>query len=156
MIVLLATMLLSQTSPCPPPWDRPVDRCTPSEWPVKGKVTSGFGYRKLDCVVHEGIDIRAKVGTKVRAPADGQVMMAIDEADGFGTLLIIDHGHESTYYGHLSKILVKNGQNVKKGQVVALTGMTGNARGPHLHYEIHLGCCTHAATDPLIYLKEQP
>lgn len=111
---------------------------TPSIWPVKGWVTSGFGKRVSpftgQVTMHDGLDIGAPPNTPVQAPAAGRVT-----ATGFdprmGNMVALDHGYGiETQYGHLAKILVKNGQKVKRGDVIGLVGSTGLSTGPHLHY----------------------
>jgi murein DD-endopeptidase MepM/ murein hydrolase activator NlpD len=116
--------------------------CTPSIWPAKGWITSGFGYRISPFTnqkeFHEGLDISARIGTEIIAPADG-IVSEIGKTYGFGNLLVISHGYGvKTIYGHLSKALVKKGQSVKRGDKIALIGNTGRTTGPHLHYEIQL------------------
>ena len=113
---------------------------TPSIWPTKGWVTSGFGYRKSPFTglreKHEGWDIGARSGAAVRATADGMITVAGRER-GYGKLVEIDHGYGIvTRYGHNSKNLIKVGSKVKRGQIVALVGNTGRSTGPHLHYEV--------------------
>jgi len=113
---------------------------TPSIWPTRGWVTSGFGYRKSPFTGlrenHEGWDIGARSGSAVRATADGMVTVAGRER-GYGKLIEIDHGYGVvTRYGHNSKNLIKVGSKVKRGQIVALVGNTGRSTGPHLHYEV--------------------
>jgi len=115
---------------------------TPSIWPVKGWITSGYGYRTSPFTglrkMHEGIDIVAKSGTPVIAPAAGVVVKARREG-GFGNFVEIKHGYGLvTRFGHNSKLLVKAGDRVKRGQVVSKVGSTGRSTGPHLHYEILL------------------
>ncbi|HJX34883.1 MAG TPA: M23 family metallopeptidase [Desulfatiglandales bacterium] len=116
--------------------------CTPSIWPAQGWATSGFGNRVSPFTnqreFHEGLDISARIGTEIIAPADG-IISGIDKTYGFGNLIIISHGYGvKTIYGHLSKALVKKGQSVKRGDKIALIGNTGRTTGPHLHYEIQL------------------
>ena len=113
---------------------------TPSIWPVRGWVTSEFGVRMspLDgnYGVHQGIDIASPPGTLIRSSANGTVSFA-RWAHGYGNLVVITHGYGlSTKYGHCSEILVREGQRVKRGQVIATVGSTGRASGPHLHYEV--------------------
>jgi murein DD-endopeptidase MepM/ murein hydrolase activator NlpD len=114
----------------------------PSIWPVHGRVTAGFGER-LDPLdgegaFHAGIDIAAPTGTEVEASADGIVLQAGPDA-GYGNSVLIDHGYGiATRYGHLSRIDVVVGQEVKRGQDIGAVGMTGRATGPHLHYEVHI------------------
>jgi murein DD-endopeptidase MepM/ murein hydrolase activator NlpD len=114
----------------------------PQGWPVKGWLTSLFGMRKSPFsgrrVFHEGIDIACRTGTPVTASADGIVSRA-GLKSGYGKLVIIDHGYGyQTYYGHNSKIFVKAGQRVKRGDKIAAVGNTGRSTGPHLHYEVRL------------------
>jgi murein DD-endopeptidase MepM/ murein hydrolase activator NlpD len=116
--------------------------CTPSIWPTKGWISSRFGYRispfTNEKEFHNGLDISARMGSPIIAPADG-VVSSIGKDYGFGTLVTISHGYGlKTKYAHLSKVLVKNGQAVKRGQKIALMGNTGRSTGPHLHYEVHL------------------
>lgn len=100
---------------------------------------------------HEGLDFTSNVGTPIRAAADGIVALA-EVSGGYGNLVKIDHGSGlETRYGHTSKILVKVGDRVVKGQIVALVGSTGRSTGPHLHYEIRLNG---AALDPRQYLQK--
>ncbi len=115
---------------------------TPSIRPAYGYETSGFGYRISPFTghkqFHEGLDIANRKGTPVIAPANGLVVFT-GRKGGFGNLVIIDHGHGiTTRYGHLSKILVRVGQHVKRGEKIAEIGNTGRSTGPHLHYEVRL------------------
>ncbi len=115
---------------------------TPSIWPTRGWVTSGFGFRKSPFTglreKHEGWDIAARAGSKVRATADGEVVVEGREY-GYGNMVEVDHGYGvMTRYGHNSKHLVKVGDRVKRGQVIALVGNTGRSTGPHVHYEVLL------------------
>ncbi len=112
----------------------------PSIWPVKGCITSKFGYRTSPFTgkqtFHSGLDIANKIGTKVIATANGTVSYAARKMH-FGNLVVIDHGYgKATKYGHLSKILVTKGQKVKRGDVIALLGNSGKSTGPHVHYEV--------------------
>jgi murein DD-endopeptidase MepM/ murein hydrolase activator NlpD len=114
----------------------------PSIWPVRGQITAGFGQRmdpfSGEGAFHSGVDISVPFGTKVEASADGIVLEAGPES-GYGNQVLIDHGYGLTSkYGHLSKIFVVVGQDVKRGQVIGAVGMTGKATGPHLHYEVHV------------------
>jgi murein DD-endopeptidase MepM/ murein hydrolase activator NlpD len=86
--------------------------------------------------MHEGLDIANRVGTPIIAPASGIVSDTGNDV-AYGKLLVIFHGFGMTSrYGHLSKVLVKVGQRVKRGDKVAEVGMTGKTTGPHLHYEV--------------------
>ncbi len=114
----------------------------PTGWPVKGWVTSDFGVRRdpFDGQrrMHEGLDIATRTGTPVMATAAGIVREAGTDA-GYGKAVVIDHGYGySTLYAHNSRILVKVGQRVKRGEMVATAGNTGRSSGPHVHYEVRL------------------
>jgi murein DD-endopeptidase MepM/ murein hydrolase activator NlpD len=101
----------------------------------RGAPTDGFITQKFSSN-HQGIDFATPIGTPVRSPADGLVK-DIYEDRYLGLVLVLSHGSKyETLYGHLKEILVKKGQIVKKGDVVALTGNSGISSGPHLHYEI--------------------
>jgi murein DD-endopeptidase MepM/ murein hydrolase activator NlpD len=115
---------------------------TPSLWPAMGWVTSGFGFRTNPFTglsqMHEGIDISNRVGAPVIAPADG-IVSASGNDWAHGTIVVISHGFGMiTRYSHLSKVLVRVGQKVKRGDRIAEVGMTGKTTGPHLHYEVRL------------------
>jgi murein DD-endopeptidase MepM/ murein hydrolase activator NlpD len=128
---------------------------TPSIWPVKGWLTSNFGYRKSPFTgkrtLHSGIDIANKTGTQIVSSADGIVSFSGTKG-GFGKVLVIDHGYGySTFYGHCSKLEKKVGEQIKRGDVVALLGNTGNSTGPHVHYEVRVNG---VATDPMKYILD--
>lgn len=113
---------------------------TPCIRPVRGRITSGFGPRihpiKKRREIHFAIDIGARRGTPIKATANGEVILA-GWHYGYGKLIVIRHGHGyMTRYGHCSKLLVKAGQTVKRGQKIALVGATGCATASHLHYEV--------------------
>ncbi len=115
---------------------------TPSIWPTKGWVTSGFGYRVSPFTgmreMHEGLDIATHMDAPVVAPANGVVINTSSD-NGYGNLVEIDHGYGiTTKYGHNSKLLVHRGERVKRGQVIARVGSTGRSTGPHSHYEVLL------------------
>ncbi len=115
---------------------------TPSIWPVKGWVTSTFGYRQSPFTglreMHEGIDVATQMKAPIIAPAGG-IIIRTGFDRGYGNLLEIDHGYGVvTKFGHTSKVLVSVGQKIKRGDVVALVGSTGRSTGPHLHYEVLL------------------
>jgi murein DD-endopeptidase MepM/ murein hydrolase activator NlpD len=114
----------------------------PTGWPAKGWVSSDFGVRRDPFDgrrrMHEGLDISTRTGTPVLATAAGIVREAGSEP-GYGKLVVIDHGYGfSTAYGHNSRILVKVGQRVRRGDVIAAAGNTGRSSGPHVHYEVRL------------------
>jgi len=115
---------------------------TPSIWPLMGWVTSGFGFRTNPFTgltqMHEGIDISNRIGSLVVAPSDG-IVSDIGNDWVYGNILVISHGFgTNTRYGHLNKVLVKVGQQVKRGDKIAEVGMTGKTTGPHLHYEVRV------------------
>ena len=115
---------------------------TPSIWPLMGWVTSGFGFRTNPFTgltqMHEGIDISNRIGSLVVTPSDG-IVSDIGNDWVYGKILVISHGFETnTRYGHLNKVLVKVGQQVKRGDKIAEVGMTGKTTGPHLHYEVRV------------------
>ncbi len=114
----------------------------PSIWPVRGWVTSDFGFRldpyTAERRLHAGMDIANALGTPVVAPADGTVVYAAAES-GYGNVLVIDHGSGiKTRYGHLSRIDVHLGDRVTRGQNIAAVGNSGRSTGPHLHYEVRI------------------
>jgi murein DD-endopeptidase MepM/ murein hydrolase activator NlpD len=127
----------------------------PSLNPLRyGRITSWFGTRihpKLGFSrFHSGIDLAATVGTKVYATAAGKVIFA-GYKSGYGITVILEHKYiYKTVYGHNSKLLVKKGQQVKKGQVICLSGNTGTSTGPHLHYEVRIN---NQPVNPIMFLK---
>jgi murein DD-endopeptidase MepM/ murein hydrolase activator NlpD len=115
---------------------------TPSVWPTRGWLSSGFGKRLSPFTkeeeFHKGIDISTRINTPILAPADGLVS-STGKDYLMGNKLMIDHGYGmKTRYGHMEKILVKRGEYVKRGQKIGLVGETGRTTGPHLHYEVYL------------------
>ncbi|MCL1833140.1 MAG: LysM peptidoglycan-binding domain-containing M23 family metallopeptidase [Leptospirales bacterium] len=122
-----------------------------------GKTTSSFGSRKdpfnsRRMEFHKGIDIGCRIGTKVHSARSGEVVFTGYE-EGYGNLVIVEHefGYRS-YYGHLSKILVKRGDSVKAGSLIALSGNTGRTTGPHLHFEIRKNG---KALNPMTFLSRK-
>ena len=127
----------------------------PKEWPLKGVFTSPFGYRLSPFSgrrkFHGGIDIAAPYYTNITAPSHGTVVLS-ENLSGYGNMLEIDHGYGViTRYAHNSRLLVKVGEQVKKGDIIAKVGSTGRSTGPHLHYEIRIDG---VAVDPLKYIVE--
>ena len=109
--------------------------------PVAGRLSSGFGKRKDPFEkkerFHKGIDIACPIGSQVVASAAGKVEFA-GRKGGYGVTVIINHGNGyRSLYGHLSKVKIKKGATVKRGETIALSGNTGASTGPHLHFEIH-------------------
>jgi murein DD-endopeptidase MepM/ murein hydrolase activator NlpD len=128
---------------------------TPSIWPVKGWITSGFGPRISPFTEkptwHDGLDISAAANAPVQAPAQGRVT-SVGFDSKLGNMVKLDHGFGiETLYGHLAKALVKEGQRVKRGDVVGLVGSTGLATGPHLHYMVKVNG---QALDPNKYILD--
>ncbi len=129
---------------------------TPSIWPLKGPITSKFGPRISPFTgkkaFHSGLDISAPRGKEVRAPAKGKVVVAAYDTR-MGNFIRINHRHGiETTYGHLSKILVQYGQEVKRGDVLGLVGSTGRfSTGPHLHYQVAVN---DKVVDPLQYILD--
>lgn len=109
---------------------------------VKYRLGDGFRFRDVHPVLgtprmHYGQDFAVPYGTEVYATGDGTIIESGWNSEGFGNFIIIDHGYGlQTTYGHLSKINVSRGTNVKRGQIVGLSGNTGTSSGPHLHYQI--------------------
>ncbi len=113
----------------------------PAIRPVLGPISDGFGMRYHPILhirrMHDGIDIVTNIGTPVHSTGDGTIEYAGRDG-GYGLVVKINHGFGyETVYGHLSKILVKEGQKVKRGQVIAKSGTSGLSTGPHVHYEVH-------------------
>lgn len=117
-------------------------------WPLRGRVSSRFGRRNGR--PHEGIDIPARRGSPVRAAEAGRVIHSGGGLGAYGNVVIIKHsGRYSTVYAHNSRNRVRKGDFVERGQVIAEVGRTGNASGPHLHFEVRRN---RRAEDPLSYL----
>lgn len=120
--------------------------------PVKAKVTSSYGKREEDKIVsadHYGIDLGVVIGTTVVAAMEGTVTLVSNEGE-YGTHVKIVNKDITTIYAHCSKILVKKGAKIKKGQKIALSGNTGKTTGPHLHFEIRRNTRT---VDPALVLN---
>ncbi len=104
--------------------------------PVKGHVTSNYGYRSRFGRMHYGIDLKLQVGDTVRAAFSGKVRLTKYEGRGYGYYVVVRHDNGmETVYGHLSRFLVKPNQYVKAGEPIALGGNTGRSTGAHLHFE---------------------
>ena len=118
-------------------------------WPVSGSLNSGFGPRGSS--FHDGVDIAAPEGTPVRAVEHGEVIYS-DQLRGYGNMIIIRHGGEIvSVYAHNQANLVRDGQKVARGEIIARVGTTGRVTGPHLHFEIRKN---NIAQDPMLYLPE--
>jgi len=119
---------------------------TPAIQPVSNKdlnrIASGFGYR-IDPVyktvkMHAGLDFSAPQGTPIYATADGTVTTSGNLGNGYGNHVVINHGYGyETLYGHMVRVKARNGQQVKRGEVIGWVGSTGKSTGPHCHYEVH-------------------
>lgn len=129
----------------------------PNSKPVDALPGSGFGFRSDPftgrAALHTGLDFSAPVGTPVSAAAGG-VVRSVDTHPQYGLTLEIDHGNRlSTLYAHTSRVVVKPGDLVKRGQVVAEVGNTGRSTGPHLHFEVLV---QGVPQDPLRFLAASP
>lgn len=121
------------------------------EWPIHGGFSSGYGWRGVGS--HEGIDLTAKPGTPVLAAEAGRVVES-GWRGAYGRVVVVKHArHYSTLYAHNRALRVQKGAFVEKGDVIAEVGATGNATGPHLHFEIHR---ERRPEDPLRFLPAQP
>ncbi len=118
---------------------------TPSIVPATGYLSSLFSKRRRHPVLkiirpHEGIDISAPVGEPILAPAAGRILFAGRRGGGYGNTVEIDHGYGiRTLFAHASRVLVRRGERVERGEVIAEVGATGLVSGPHLHYEVEVG-----------------
>jgi murein DD-endopeptidase MepM/ murein hydrolase activator NlpD len=124
----------------------------PSGWPVEQRIahiSSGFGPRSGG--LHQGIDLAAPHGAPVVATADGEVVLA-GRKKRYGRIVVINHGAGyETRYAHLSRISVRVGERVRRGQRIGRVGKSGNASGSHLHYEVRR---SDVAIDPSLYLGQ--
>lgn len=132
---------------------------TPSLWPCRGALSSGFGWRVHPVFgygrMHSGLDLCAPTGTPIYAAAAGRVLQS-GWYSGYGNAVLVDHGNGLvTLYGHCSSLAVGAGTFVRKGQTIAYVGSTGVSTGPHLHYEVQVNG---TPVDPTPYLvqKERP
>ena len=123
-------------------------------WPVSGPITSPFGYRMHPVyhrmILHAGIDIGVPTGTTVAAAAEGRIIVAGYEGDCGNMVAIDHHGGLSTMYCHLSQIFVSVGQDVQRGQAIGAAGATGDATGPHVHFQVMQDG---HPVDPMSFLK---
>ncbi|MFN7685429.1 MAG: peptidoglycan DD-metalloendopeptidase family protein [Oligoflexia bacterium] len=127
----------------------------PTRKPAVGYFTSGFGIRRSPYggreKMHEGLDIANYPGTAIRATAEGTVAFAGAKA-GYGQTVILDHGYGlETWYAHNRRIHVKQGQRVRRGELISQLGNSGRSTGPHLHYEVRING---TPVDPLSYILE--
>jgi murein DD-endopeptidase MepM/ murein hydrolase activator NlpD len=145
--------VVTPASETPPPTTSAVKAAggPPSfRWPVKGRVIAGFGP-KTNGQQNDGINLAVPEGTPIKAAEDGVVAYAGNELKGYGNLVLVRHAHGYvTAYAHASKLLVKRGDHIKRGQVIAKAGQTGNVDAPQLHFEIRKGP---SPLDPLPLLR---
>jgi murein DD-endopeptidase MepM/ murein hydrolase activator NlpD len=131
--------------------------CAIPRWPTEGPLTSPFGLRHRGGSwlpsVHHGVDLGAPQGSPVRAALSGRVRFA-GEMRGYGQVIWLDHrGQTLTVYAHLSAIHVRTGESIRKGQEIGRVGASGNASGPHLHFEVWKGG---RPVDPVQALGRRP
>ncbi len=132
-----------------------ISACSLPRWPVDAAMTSPYGLRidRLLPEIHRGVDLATPAGTPVLAMSGGTVQFA-GNLGGYGTVVILQHGANTrTVYAHLSELRVRTGDRVNGRQVIALSGASGNATGPHLHFEIQRWG---KAEDPVLLLGRQP
>ena len=119
-------------------------------WPVRGKVIAAYGA-KTNGKSNDGINLAVPEGTPVKAAEDGTVAYAGNELKGYGNLILIRHSNGYvTAYAHASELLVKRGDTIKRGQVIAKSGQSGEVGSPQLHFEIRKGS---TPVDPLQFLN---
>jgi murein DD-endopeptidase MepM/ murein hydrolase activator NlpD len=118
-------------------------------WPARGRVITGFGPKPTG-QQNDGINIAVPEGTPVKASDDGVVAYAGNELKGYGNLVLVRHSNGFvTAYAHASELMVKRGDSVKRGQVIAKSGQTGNVTSPQLHFEVRKGA---TPVDPMQHL----
>ena len=123
---------------------------TTFRWPARGRILSSFG-EKSNGQVNDGINIAVPEGTSIRASENGTVIYAGNELQGFGNLVLVRHeGDWVTAYAHNSELMVRRGDTVQRGQIIARAGSTGNVTTPQLHFEIRQGS---KPVDPLKHLS---
>lgn len=125
---------------------------------LKRKITllSGYGIRMHPVhkirKMHYGIDFTAPIGTSIQSTGNGTVVKIEKSRTGYGNSIVIDHGYGyETLYGHLSKVIVKKGDKVTKGQIIGLVGSTGTSTAPHCHYEVRVNG---VAVNPVDYVLD--
>jgi murein DD-endopeptidase MepM/ murein hydrolase activator NlpD len=135
----------------PPPAQPEATGSAPSfRWPVRGRVSEGFGPRP-NGGQNDGINVTVPQGTPIKSAEDGVVAYAGNELKGYGNLVLIRHSNGFvTAYAHASELTVKKGEQVKRGQVIGKTGATGNVTAPQLHFEVRKGA---TPVDPMQYLQ---
>ena len=129
----------------------------PSRIPIEGvRLTSNYGMRNHPVLggrrQHNGVDLAAPAGTPIYATADGMVSKA-EWFSGYGLYVALEHGGDiQTRYGHMSRLNVSSGQQVRKGDIIGYVGSTGRSTGPHLHYEVRIAG---QAVNPLPYMRAE-
>ncbi len=119
-------------------------RCPVCGYTIETCVTSGYGKRadpfgSGETQQHDGLDLAAPEGTPVMSVEDGVVSAVRRSETGYGNMIVIDHGGgKSTLYAHCERLFAEEGDSVVRGQIIATVGETGNATGPHLHYELRI------------------
>jgi murein DD-endopeptidase MepM/ murein hydrolase activator NlpD len=148
--------LAEPAAPPPQPQETPVKAAEPAgdlagfRWPARGRVIAGFGP-KPNGLQNDGINLAVPEGTPIKAAEDGVVAYAGNELKGYGNLVLVRHSNGYvTAYAHASEILVKRGDQIKRGQVIAHSGQTGNVTSPQLHFEIRKGA---TPVDPMPMLS---
>jgi murein DD-endopeptidase MepM/ murein hydrolase activator NlpD len=151
-----AARIAEPVSPPATAADNPVKTAEPAgslpsfRWPVRGRIIAAFGP-KPNGLQNDGINLAVPEGTPIKAAEDGVVAYAGSELKGYGNLVLVRHANGFvTAYAHASDILVKRGESVKRGQVIAHSGQTGNVTSPQLHFEIRKGA---TPVDPAQYLS---
>lgn len=132
----------------------PVSKSKTFSWPLRGRINSPFGWRTHPVLrkrwFHTGIDIKGARGTPIHAARSGQVIFA-GWMNGYGRVVVLRHdSHYTTLYAHAQRLLVRKGQQVNKGQTIALVGTSGRSTGPHLHFEVRYN---NSPTNPMSYLR---
>ena len=119
-------------------------------WPVRGKVITSYGA-KTNGKANDGINLAVPEGTPVKAAEDGVVAYSGNELKGYGNLVLVRHSNGYvTAYAHASELLVKRGETIKRGQIIAKSGQSGEVGSPQLHFEIRKGS---SPVDPLQFLN---
>ena len=145
-----AVVTPSTEAPNPVVSGKPAAEATPSlRWPVRGRVIAAFGS-KSNGQANDGIDVAVPENTPVKAADDGVVAYAGNELKGYGNLVLVRHpSGYVTAYAHAKELLVKKGDPIKRGQIIAKSGQTGNVEVPELHFEVRKGT---APIDPMQFL----
>jgi LysM repeat protein len=137
-------------APVAPSGAKPTSEAPSLRWPVKGRVIAGFGP-KTNGQQNDGINLSVPEGTPIKAAEDGVVAYAGNELKGYGNLVLVRHPNGYvTAYAHAKELMVKRGDEVKRGQIIAKSGQTGNVDAPQLHFEVRKG---QAPVDPMPLLS---